>query len=101
MHLALENTDRAIVFTDGRLLKDDRTFAVLADNDTIEKANLKQTSLYRLAQRLGLEPERVIRHFIDYENYRSREKGNAKDEEFEGKELEDVEAEDLKEGGQA
>lgn len=101
MHLALENTDRAIVFTDGRLLKDDRTFAVLADNNTIEKANLKQTSLYRLAQRLGLEPERVIRHFIDYENYRSREKGSAKDEEFEGKELEDVEAEDLKEGGQA
>lgn len=77
MHLALENTDRAIVFTDGRLVKDDRTFAVLADNDTIEKANLKQTSLYRLAQRLGLEPENVIRHFIDYENLMAKEGGRA------------------------
>ena len=67
MHLALENTDRAIVFTDGKLIKDDKTFAVLADNQTIEKANLKQTSLYKLAQKLGLEPELVIRHFIDYE----------------------------------
>ena len=67
MHLALENTDRAIVFTDGKLIKDDKTFAVLADNQTIEKANLKQTSLYKLAQKLCLEPELVIRHFIDYE----------------------------------
>ena len=67
MHLALENTDRAIVFADGKLVKDDKTFAVLADNSTIQKANLKQTSLYKLAQKLGLEPEKVIRHFIDYE----------------------------------
>ena len=84
------------MFTDGKLLKDDRTFAVLADNDTIEKANLKQTSLYRLAQRLGLEPERVIRHFIDYENYKSREVGKTQDEE-----PSDNKAEDSKEGGQA
>lgn len=67
MHLALENTDRAIVFTDNHVIKDDRTFAVLADNETIEKANLKQTSLYLLAEKLGLEPERVIRSFIEHE----------------------------------
>ncbi len=68
MHLALENTDRAIVFTDGKLIKDDKTFAVLADNNTIERANLKQTSLYKLAQKLGLEPEKVTRAFIMYEH---------------------------------
>ncbi len=67
MHLALENTDRAIVFTDNTVIKDDRTFAVLADNETIEKANLKQTSLYLLAGKLGLEPEKVIRGFIEHE----------------------------------
>ncbi len=78
MHLALENTDRAIVFTDGKLIKDDKTFAVLADNDTIERANLKQTSLYKLAQRLGLEPEKVTRNFIMYEHSKNKK---AKEEE--------------------
>ena len=72
MHLALENTDRAIVFANGKLIKDDRTFAVLADDKTIQEANLKQTSLYRLANKLGLEPEKVIRHFIDYEHSRAK-----------------------------
>lgn len=67
MHLALENTDRAIVFTDGKLVKDDRTFAVLADDQIIKRASLKQTSLYRLAGKLGIAPEQVIRMFIEYE----------------------------------
>jgi len=67
MHLALENTDRAIVFTDNTVIKDDRTFAVLADNDTIVRANLKQTSLYLLAEKLGIKPETVIRGFIEHE----------------------------------
>ena len=81
MHLALENTDRAIVFTDGKLIKDDKTFAVLADNKTIEQANLKQTSLYKLAQKLNLEPELVIRHFIDYERAMKTSEGQeGKDE---------------------
>lgn len=77
MHLALENTDRAIVFTDGELIKDDKTFAVLADDDTIQRANLKQTSLYKLAQKLQLQPEKVIRHFIDYEKLlKAKEEGH-------------------------
>ena len=67
MHLALENTDRAIVFSDGRLIADDRVFAVLANDEVIERANLKQTSLYTLAMRLGLPPEQVIRRFIEHE----------------------------------
>lgn len=77
MHLALENTDRAIVFTDGELIKDDKTFAVLADDNTIQRANLKQTSLYKLAQKLQLQPEKVIRHFIDYEKLlKAKEEGH-------------------------
>ena len=67
MHLALENTDRAVVFADGRLVADDRVFNVLADDETIREASLKQTSLYTLAVRLGLPPERVIRRFIEHE----------------------------------
>ena len=67
MHLAIENTDRAIVFSDGRLIASDRVFSVLADPDIIQRASLKQTSLYTLAVKLGLDPESTIRHFIEYE----------------------------------
>ena len=67
MHLAIENTERAIVFADGKLINDDKVFAVLSNNDTISRANLKQTSLYHLAVKLGMEPEEVIRSFIAYE----------------------------------
>ena len=67
MHLALENTDRAIAFADGELVADARVFNVLADDEVIRRANLKQTSLYTLAVRLGLAPERTIRRFIEHE----------------------------------
>ncbi|MBP0969087.1 MAG: ABC transporter ATP-binding protein [Oscillospiraceae bacterium] len=67
MHLAIENTDRAIVFADGDLIASDKVFSVLSDPDIISRASLKQTSLYTLAVKLGLEPEATIRHFIEYE----------------------------------
>lgn len=67
MHLALENTERAIVFSDGEVIADDKVFSVLANDSVIQRANLKQTSLYTLAQHLGLEPEQVIRRFIAHE----------------------------------
>lgn len=67
MHLAIENTDRAIVFADGELVADDKVFSVLSNDEIIEKANLKQTSLYTLAQKLDLPPEGFIEHFIRYE----------------------------------
>lgn len=67
MHLALENTERAIVFSDGEIIADDKVFSVLANDDVISRASLKQTSLYTLAGHLGLEPEKVIRRFIAHE----------------------------------
>ncbi len=67
MHLAIEYTDRAIVFSDGHLIADDSVFKVLSNNEVIEKANLKQTSLYTLAKKLDLNPEAFIKHFIEYE----------------------------------
>ena len=67
MHLAIENTDRAIVFSDGQLIAADRVCSVLANDDVITRASLKQTSLYRLALKLGLDPETTIEHFIDFE----------------------------------
>ena len=72
MHLALENTERAIVFSDGEVIADDKVFAVLANDDVISRANLKQTSLYTLAKHLGLEPEQVTRRFIAHEREASK-----------------------------
>lgn len=67
MHLAIENTDRAIVFADGEIIADDHVFRVLSDDDVITRASLKQTSLYTLACMLGVSPEEFISHFISYE----------------------------------
>lgn len=67
MHLAIEYTDRAIVFSEGKCICDDTVYRVLANRDVIEKANLKQTSLYTLADRLGINEEEYIHHFITCE----------------------------------
>jgi len=65
MHLALEYTNRAIVLADGCKIADDATAAILSNDDVIGRANLKRTSLYDLAVRIGTEPEVLIRRFID------------------------------------
>ena len=67
MHLAIEYTDRAIVFADAKIVADSSVFEVLSDDQVIQEANLKQTSLYTLACKLGLEPKDFIRHFVEYE----------------------------------
>ena len=67
MHLAIENTDRAIVFSDGRLIADASVFSVLSDDEIINNANLKQTSLYVLAKKLDISPEICIERYIIHE----------------------------------
>ncbi len=65
MHLMLEYTPRAIVINDGRVIADDKAVNILYDADLIKKANLKETSLYTLAERLGiLEPTEFVARFI-------------------------------------
>ena len=67
MHLAIEYTDRAIVFADGKCIADDAVFKVLSNDEIIRKANLKQTSLVTLAEHCGIDPEHFIHYFIDAE----------------------------------
>lgn len=67
MHLAIEYTDRAIVFADSKCIADDFVFKVLSNSDIIAEANLKQTSLVTLAKQVGVDPESYIRHFIEKE----------------------------------
>lgn len=67
MHLAIEYTDRAVVFAEGEIIADDKVFKVLSDEKVVKKANLKQTSLHTLADKIGIPAEEFISHFIDYE----------------------------------
>ncbi|MCR5033192.1 MAG: ABC transporter ATP-binding protein [Lachnospiraceae bacterium] len=67
MHLAIEYTDRAIVFADGKCIADNYVSTVLSDKAVIEQANLKETSLVLLARQVGADPDLFIRHFIEKE----------------------------------
>ena len=65
MHLMLEYTPRALVFCDGQLIADRSASAVLCDPELIERAALKETSLYTLADRCGIAPaEDFVERFI-------------------------------------
>ncbi|MGL5694951.1 MAG: ABC transporter ATP-binding protein [Peptostreptococcaceae bacterium] len=68
MHLMLEYTNNVIVLSDGQKIADDTAINILTNNDVITKANLKETSLYELAQKCGIKDEKnFIKRFIDYD----------------------------------
>lgn len=68
MHLMLEYTPRSIVLAGGEIVADTSASAVLTDADIIEKANLKVTSLFNLAQMVGIPDETAfVQSFIDVE----------------------------------
>lgn len=66
MHLMLEYADRAVVFSQGRIIADDTSAGILTSPDIIRRASLKETSLYDLALMCGAEPpDRFVQRFID------------------------------------
>ena len=68
MHLMLEYTERAIVFSEGRMLADTTAAHVLNDPKLVQAANLKETSLYTLSLACGIEDPQVFTEcFIGYE----------------------------------
>lgn len=68
MHLMLEYTDRAIVLADGMKIADTSGAEVLTNAQIIKKAQLKVTSLYELAVKMGLEdPRGFVQNFIDFD----------------------------------
>ena len=65
MHRRLAYTPRALVFCYGQLIADRSASAVLCDPELIERAALKETSLYTLANRCGIAPaEDFVERFI-------------------------------------
>ena len=73
MHLAIEYTDRAIVFSEGTCIGDDSVFKILSNEDIIQRAHLKETSLFTLSKRLGLPCDQFTEHFIEKERMNRRE----------------------------
>jgi energy-coupling factor transport system ATP-binding protein len=68
MHLMLEYAERAVVFTDGRIIADMTSAEILTSPEIIEKASLKETSLYHLALMCGIDvPSEFVQHFISYD----------------------------------
>ena len=65
MHLMLEYTPRALVFSDGQLIADCRASQVLCDPLLVARAALKETSLFTLANRCEITPpESFVERFI-------------------------------------
>ena len=68
MHLMLEYTPRAVVLSSGRMVADTAAAVVLTDSEVIQEANLKETSLFNLAQMAGIpDGTGFVQGFIDYE----------------------------------
>ena len=65
MQLMLEYSDRCLVVVDGAIIADDNPVAILNQHDLLEAANLKQTSLYILGQKLSCDPVDVTEYYID------------------------------------
>ena len=67
IHLALEYSTRSIVLSDGCVIADDTPANVLSQKEIIKKANLKETSLGKLASIVGIENKNdFIQYFIDF-----------------------------------
>ena len=73
MHLMLEYTPRAIVFSEGKMLADTTAAHVLNDPELVQAANLKETSLYTLSMACGIDnPQTFTERFIGYEQKEGR-----------------------------
>ncbi|MCR5651987.1 MAG: ABC transporter ATP-binding protein [Lachnospiraceae bacterium] len=65
MHLMIEYADRAIVFSNGRIIADDDPARIITDAGIIKTASLRETSLYLLAKKCGInDGTAFVKRFI-------------------------------------
>ena len=64
MQLMLEYADRTLVITDGELLADCTPIELFSDEAVLEKAYLKKTSLYQLAEKIGADSRALTKNYI-------------------------------------
>jgi len=68
MHLMMEYTRRSIVLSEGELIADTDSSDVLTNVDIVEKGALKETSIFHIAQSIGIEnPKSLVDRFISHE----------------------------------
>lgn len=68
MHLLLEYTERCLVMAEGRVIADAVPASILTNDEIINKASLKRTSLYELAVKSGISNSQAfVQHFIDFD----------------------------------
>ena len=68
MHLVLEYTTRSIVIADSKLIADAPMTEVFSQPELLDRANLATTSLFDLAEKLGVEDTSgFMQQFIDCE----------------------------------
>jgi len=68
MHLMLEYTNRTIVIGEGHVLADDTPAHILTNQQIVETASLKETSLFTFSQQLGmLDPVSFTEKFIAFD----------------------------------
>ena len=64
MQLMLDYSDRAIVVVDGQILADQLPAQVLSNHELIAAANLKETSIFSLAEKLGVDPLALTQFYM-------------------------------------
>ncbi|HEM4423859.1 TPA: ABC transporter ATP-binding protein [Streptococcus suis] len=67
MQLMLDYSDRAVVVVDGQIIEDASPAEILSDDTVIERANLKETSIFHLAERLGVNPLELTMFYMQEE----------------------------------
>ena len=66
MNLALEYADRAIVLHEGRIIANHTASIVLGHPATLQRANLKESSLFKLVKFSGIaNPEKFMELYFD------------------------------------
>ena len=64
MQLMLDYSDRAIVVVGGQILADQSPAQVLSNHELIVAANLKETSIFSLAEKLGVDPLALTQFYM-------------------------------------
>ena len=64
MQLMLDYSDRALVVVDGQILADKSPAEVLTDQELIKLANLKETSIFASAEKLGVDPLALTEYYM-------------------------------------
>lgn len=67
MQLMLDYSDRAIVLVDGQIISDASPAQVLSNPTLLREANLKETSIFKLAQKLNVDPLTLTQFYMEGE----------------------------------